>query len=157
MVFDNRNIVMRLNMRRYLTLLAYLVLMGLFLLSGLFDKPVLGYDKATYVIVITAIYLTYIVFAFLLNYNYFSYNDEGNKLIFRFVSLRPFDNKKRVIEIHKKDFEEYKIDKSFFNLKEDLILTVKTKKGVANYPPISITALSLKHKDLLKNSLNQLT
>ncbi len=157
MIFDNRNIVMRLNIRRYLTILAYFILMGLFLLSDIFNKPVFGYDKTTYVIVINAIYLTYIIFTFSLNYNFFSYKDEGNKLVFRFVSLRPFDNKKQAIEILKKDFAGYEFQKSLFNLKEDLILTVRTKNGVANYSPISITALSLKHKNLLKNSLNQLT
>jgi hypothetical protein len=129
--------------------------MGLILLVGIIEKPFLGKDKSFYVILICAIYLLYILITYTLDYNFFSYNDKGNKLIFHFVSLRPFDNKKRAIEIYKKDFEGYKINKSFFNLKEDLILTVKTKRGVANYPPISITALSLKHKNLLKNSLNQ--
>ena len=71
------------------------------------------------------------------------------------MSLRPFDNKKQAIEIQKKDYNGYEIRKSFFNLKEDLILSVKTKKSIANYPPISITALSLKHKNLLISSLNQ--
>ncbi len=157
MIFDNRNIVLKLNIRRYLVLLVFLILMGLMLLVGIIEEPFLGKSESFYVFMICTLYIIYIIISYMRDYKFFLYNDEGEKLIFRFVSLRPFDNKKRAIEIHKKDFKGYKITKSFFNLKEDLILIVKTKNGVANYAPISITALSLKHKNLLKNSLNQLT
>ena len=156
MILDNRNIVLRLNVRRYLTLLVFLVLMGLILLVDIIEKPFLGMNKSFYVLIICAIYIAYVIISYLRNYNFFSYNDEGEKLIFRFVSLRPFDNKKQAIEIQKKIFSGYKIDKSVFSFNQNLILTVKTKRGVANYPSISITALSSKHKDLLKNSLNQI-
>ena len=155
MVFDNREIVTKLNVRRYIVLLVYLTSMGLLILSGVFKEFILGVNKSIFIIVITLLYIVYIIYAYLLNYNYFSYNDEGNKLIFRFVSLRPFDNKKQAIEIHKKDFKGYKFQKSLLNLREDLILKVSTKKGVASYPPISVTALSAKHRNMLVNSLNQ--
>jgi len=156
MILDNRNIVLILNIRRYLALLVFLVLMGLILLVDIIEKPFLGMSKSFYVLIICALYVVYVIISYMRDYKFFSYNDESEKLIFRFVSLRPFDNKKQAIEIQKKYFNGYKINKSVFNFKEDLILIVKTKSGVANYPPISITALSLKQKNLLKNSLNQL-
>lgn len=155
MFFDNRNIVVRLNMRRYLTLLAYIILIVVFLVSGLFRKTVLGYDKEVYAMFISVVYLLYVVFTFMVNYNFFSYNDEGEKLIFRFVSLRPFDNKKRAIEIKKENIMGYKIEKSFLSMGKKLILIAKTNKGIANYPPISITALSRSHIRMLENSLGK--
>lgn len=155
MVFDNRKIVLRLNKRRYIAILAYLVSMGFLLLSDSFKKTILGYEKSLFVIVITILYILYIVYAYIVNYNFFLYNDDGNKLIIRFVSLRPFDNKKRAIELNKNDFAGYKIKSSLFNLKQDLVVKIKTKNGIANYPPISITALSFKHRNMLENSLNQ--
>ena len=90
-----------------------------------------------------------------MNYNYFLYNDEGDKLVFRFVSLRPFDNKRTAIEINKKDFAGFKIEKSLFNLKQDLVVRIRTKNGIANYPSISLTALPFKYRKLLENSLNK--
>jgi len=155
MVLDNRNIVVKLNKRRYISLLLFLVAMGVLVLPDVLDDVIFGINKSTLIIEVVLIYVGYIVFAYLLNYYFFRYSDEGSKLVFRFVSLRPFDNRKQAIEVLKKDFRGFKINKYFFNLREDLILRVETKKGVASYPPISITALSKKQKSLLIQSLKQ--
>lgn len=155
MIFDNRDIIVKLNKRRYIALIMYIVLIALLLIPDIFEEIILGYKKSIYIIIFTCIYITYVIFAYLKDYNFFSYNDESDKLIFRFISLRPFDNKKQAIEIHKKDFKGYKIKKSFFNLNENLILAIKTKKGIASFPPICISALSLKHKNMLLRSLKQ--
>jgi len=156
MLFDNRQKVTQLNIRRYIALLVYLAGMGILILSGVFKEKVAGVDKTFVILAITLVYILYIVFAYISNYNYFSFNDESEKLIFRFVSLRPFDNEKKAIEMLKKDFHGYKIHKSLFNVKQELILLVKSKKGIAQYPGISITALNKKQLSLLKAALNQL-
>ena len=133
MFFDNGSKVSKLNIIRYLSFLAYAISIGFLTLSGLFNKPVLGIDKNSFIIAFSVIYIIYVVYVYIRNYNFFKYNDEGGKLVFRFISLRPFDNKKRSIEIVKEKFTGYKIQKSFFNFKVDLILSVKSKKGVVNY------------------------
>lgn len=130
--------------------------MALFILPEMLNNRVWGYDKSIYIAIFTVIYISYVLYTFSLNYYYFSFNDDGDKLIFKFISLRPFYNKKMAIEIPKIDFKGYKFKMSFLNLKQELILTVKTKNGIASYPPISITALSLKHKKILERALNQL-
>lgn len=155
MIFDNRDIVTKLNIRRYLVLLAYLICMGLLILADIFGETILGITKSLYILVITLMYILYVVYAYLMDYKFFSFSDEGDKLTFKFISMRPFDNKKQAIEILKTDFRSYQIKSIFLKIKQDLILSVKTKNGVANYPPISITALSSKHKKRLINSLNQ--
>jgi len=155
MIFDNRNTVMRLNIRRYLVLIVYVIFTGFLILSDLFGDTILGLKKSIYILSSSILYILYIAYTYILNYKFLSYSDEGVKLTFKFISLRPFDNKKQAIEIHKKDFRAYKFEKSFFNLKQDLVLVVKTKNGVANYPPISISALSGKYKSILISSLNQ--
>lgn len=156
MIFDNRRKVTNLNMRRYLSLIVYVIFIGLVILSGMFNKPVFDISKNFYVIIASVIYIIYLAYVYIKNYNFFKYNDEGKKIVFKFISLRPFDNKKKLIEILKKDFTGYKIQKSLLNLKVDLILSVKTKNRVANYPPISITALTNKYKNILKNSLDKI-
>ncbi len=156
MIFDNRKIVVRLTIRRYLSLLAFLIIMALLVLVNIIKKPFLGMDKSFYVLLTCTTYVLYVVFTYFRSYNFFSFNDEGEKLVFRFISLRPFDNEKRAIEISKKEFGGFDIHRSFLSFKQELILKLKTKKGVANYPSISITALSRKHKNMLVNSFNQL-
>jgi hypothetical protein len=156
MIFDNRNIVVRLTIRRYLSLLAFLIIMALLLLVNIIKRPLWGFDKSFYVIVICSIYVLYVVFTYFRSYNFFSFNDEGEKFVFRFISLRPFDNEKKAIEISKNDFGGYVLHNSFLSFKQELVLKVKTKTGVANYPPISITAISKKHKKMLINAFDQL-
>ncbi|MBI9055617.1 MAG: hypothetical protein JEY96_17475 [Bacteroidales bacterium] len=141
-------------MRRYIAFISCAVSMGIIFFSGWFDKPVLGYNKIIYVILISAVYLSYVIYAYLMNFNFFSYNDEGDEFIFRFVSLRPFDNTKKSIVIKKGNFRGFEIRKSLFGLKQELILFVETNKGKIPYPAISISAVESKYIKILKMSLN---
>ena len=88
-----------------------------------------------------------------MNYNYIFFTDDSGKFTFKFVSLRPFDNKKKLIEIHKKDFDNSSFKKSFFNLKTDLTLYANTANGVVSYPSISLSALSKEQIQILKKTL----
>ncbi|HAF28279.1 MAG TPA: hypothetical protein DCG75_04440 [Bacteroidales bacterium] len=155
MHFDNSNKVIKLSKRKYIALLIYLILMGVLILSDVFGNRILGYDKSIFIGSFTALYILYVVYAYLSNYNYFVFNDEGEKLTFRFASLRPFDNKKQAIEIPKTSFKGYKFKNSFFKLRQEIILHVKTNNGIASYPPISIRALSINQRKMLVSSLNQ--
>ena len=158
MVFDNRKIITHLNMRRYITLIAYFISMAILLVDemNIIRKPIFGQERETFALAITIIYLFYVVYTYILNYNYFSFNDDVDKLVFRFVSLRPFNNKKTAIEINKNDFAGYKFKNSLLNLKQILIIKIRTRNGIASYPPISVTALSVEHKKKLKNTFDQL-
>lgn len=151
MIFDNRDTVFKLNKRRYILILVYLTLMSVIIFSGLFEDRL----KIQLAVIVSILYIIYTIFSYLLNYSYFSYKDDKDKIMLRFASLRPFDNRKQAIDIRKKDLKGYVLKKSIMNFREDLILKVSTKKGLANYPPISITALSAKHKQMLINSLRQ--
>ncbi len=151
MIFDNRDIILKLNKRRYILILVYVTLMIIFFFSGFFEEN----QKIILAISISVIYIIYNIISYHINFSYFSFRDDQESLMFRFVSLRPLDNNKKAIKISKHDFAGFKFEKSFFGYKENLILSIKTKKGIANYPPISLSALSQKHKLMLKQSLNQ--
>jgi hypothetical protein len=68
--------------------------------------------------------------------------------------MRIFSGKKSTIEIHKEDFVKFQINSSLFKMREYLIVYQKLKKGIAKYPPISITGLSKKDKAKLINQLS---
>ncbi|MFO7844892.1 MAG: hypothetical protein R6V16_13860 [Bacteroidales bacterium] len=156
MQFDNKNKVLKLNMRRYIVLLFFTMIIGLLVFTRLLINPVWGIDKTTAILITIVAYLIYIMITYMKNYLYILYSDQGDRITLKFVSLRPFDNKRNAIEIPKKDYHGYKTEKSFFNLKEEITLLINSPKGVAKYPPISITALSSKQKKMLFHSLNQL-
>ena len=88
-----------------------------------------------------------------MEYTYFYFSNNGKILLFRFYSLRNFYGKPKTIEIPKTSFVNYDIVTSLFNKKESLVLYQKTPKGVAKYPPISLTLLSKKQKTELKRAL----
>jgi len=88
-----------------------------------------------------------------MDYKYFYFSNNSKNLVFRFYSLRNFAGKPQSIEIPKQDFVKYDIVMSFFNKKESLILYQRTPKGIATYPPLSLTILNQKQKTELKRTL----
>ncbi|MDK2977436.1 MAG: hypothetical protein PWP52_150 [Bacteroidales bacterium] len=156
MQFDNKNKVLKLNMRRYIVLLLFTTIIVLLVFTRLLNNPVWVIDKTTAILITIVAYLIYIIITYIINYQYIFYSDEGDKIILKYVSLRPFNNKRNAIEIFKRNYSGYKICKSFLNLKEEIIFFVQTPNGVAKYPPISIAALTPKQKKILINSITQL-
>jgi hypothetical protein len=153
MQFDNRQAIIKLNKRRYLSFIFYTLGLIFLFFSDWFEKPVLGIEKPKYVIAISILYILYIGFIYIINNNFFSFCDENDTYVFKFVSLRPFDSEKKSIVLQKDYFRGIKIQESFFNFKKELIVFAETRNGVVSYPPVSISALSKSHILILKKLL----
>ena len=54
---------------------------------------------------------------------------------------------KKSYEFPASEFYKFEIEKSFFKLRENIILFRKVKKGIAKYPPISLTGLKEKQRN----------
>ena len=102
---------------------------------------------------LSVIFLIYYYIQYKMGYTYVYFSNNGKNLKFRYYSLRFLYGKPKTIEIPKSDFVNYDITTSFFNKKDSLILYQKTKKGVAKYPPISLTLLGDNKKRELKRAL----
>lgn len=113
----------------------------------------IGFYKNYIAVGIVLIYVSLLYYFYMLDLNYIYYSDEGGKIILRYYSLRTINSGYKSIEIPKKNFVKYHIERSFFNLKEKLILYQRMQKGLAKYPPVSISALKLEERDRLKQSL----
>jgi predicted membrane protein len=85
---------------------------------------------------------------------YFSFKDSDEKLTFRFYNAHPFLMKPRAIEINKKLFVKFEVKKSFGGLRKHIILHQRTPKGIAKYPPISVSALGPQQWLKLQKALN---
>ena len=113
-------------------------------------------DKTLKIIICGALSLIFLMLYLLhyqMEYSYFYFSNNNKNLVFRFYSLRNFYGKPKTIEISKMSFFKYDITTSFFNKKDVLVLYQKTTKGVAKYPPISLTLLSKNKKTELKRAL----
>jgi hypothetical protein len=102
---------------------------------------------------LSVIFVAYYWLQYKMEYTYFYFSNNGRNLIFKYYSLRVLYGKPKTIEIPKSSFDTYDITTGFFNKKESLVLYQKTKKGVAKYPPISLTLLGKNKKTELKRAL----
>ena len=107
--------------------------------------------------VLSVILLFFFWFQYQMKYTYFYFSNKSKNLVFRFYTLRIIAGKPKTIEISRNNFVNYDIISGFFNQKDSLVLYQKTPKGVAKYPPISLTLLNKKQKTELKRALFAMT
>ena len=157
MVIENKNKSVRISQVRYLFAIIFFPLIVILSTTDLIRESFIGLTKYHWAIVLAVAYLLQNIYEYLrdFNYIYFSDEDEKGKLLLRYVSLRPFNNKKQSIEIKNDDLHSYKINRKGLNLKQELVLYVYTPQGIAKYPPISISALSEEEFNKMKKILNQ--
>ncbi len=103
--------------------------------------------------VLSVFFLVFYWFQYNMEYTYFYFSNNNKNLVFKFYSLRNLYGKPKTIEISKISFCKYDVITSFFNKKESLVLYQKTPKGIAKYPPISLTLLNKSQKTELKRAL----
>ncbi len=133
----------------------YIVSLAVFVFTAFFafysDIP-----KGEYFTTGIALGVLFIYFSMIyIDYKYVYFNDNGEKIVFRYVSAHPVIGKRKAIEIKKKSFAGYEIQSAFFGLKRLLVLKMFTKKGIIKYPPISVSAIKNHDLKLIEKGLNQ--
>ena len=135
-------------------------ILAIFMVLVALTATYLPVDKTIkYVIcgILSTLFLIFYWYQYKMGYTYFYFSNNGKNLTFRFYSLQNLHGKPKTIEISRISFLKYDIVTSFFDQKESLVLYQKTSKGVAKYPPISLTLLSKKQKTELKRALFSIT
>jgi hypothetical protein len=155
MIIDIRRTVIKKKLRSFFMTIAVILIIVLVLFTGLFNEDAMKISKALMTVIIIAVYLLFILFNILRDFNYIYFNDEGDKLVLRYFSLSIFTQKKNSIEIPKRSFAGYKIEKSIAGLRERLILLQQLENRIARYPAVSITSLTSKQKSDIVNALNR--
>jgi hypothetical protein len=155
MIIDIRRTVIKKKLRSFFMTIAVILIIVLVLFTNLYDEDAINISKVLMTVIIIAVYLLFILFNILRDFNYIYFNDEGDKLVLRYFSLSIFTQKKSSIEIPKRSFAGYKIEKSVAGLKERLILLQQLENRIAKYPAVSITSLTSKQKSDIVNSLDR--
>jgi len=107
--------------------------------------------------VLSVVLLIFFWFQYQMKYTYFYFSNNGKNLVFKFYSLRIIAGKPKTIEISRTNFVKYDIITEFFDKRDSLVLFQKTPKGIAKYPPISLSLLTKKQKTELKRTLFAMT
>lgn len=89
------------------------------------------------------------------DFQYIEYSDEDSKIIIRYYPIIKFGSKEySSIEFHQQQLNDVKFNSTFFGLITDLILVVNTKRGVAEYPSVSLTAMPGRKRKMMEDSLH---
>jgi hypothetical protein len=91
------------------------------------------------------------------DFQYIWFDINNGKLTLRYYSIVKFGRKDySTIEFPVQAFSGYRLEKSVFGLVNDLILIVKTKRGEAEYPSVSLAAVNRQEWQQIENQIRTL-
>jgi hypothetical protein len=157
MIINNQKQAVNLRIKKSLALLVLVIAIGLIYFANVLPHRTYGFSRNQIALAILAIFFIYFLIDYMRNYFYIYYSDTGDKFILRYFSLRPLEDKKNAVEFNKREFSRFEIKKTLFGFNESIIIYRKTTKGIAKYPPVSITAVSKPDREKMLSSFRKLT
>lgn len=157
MTFSNSKTIISLRIKLFGATIVFLTFITLTYVAKMIKFPLLGMSDSVWTLIFVAVYFIIAFLPMFLNYQFISYSDEGENIVFRYFTTGLVGGRKNSVEINKYSFSGYKIESWFFGLKQSITLLQKFKEGVAKYPPIYISALTREEKAKVFRSLNLYT
>ncbi len=142
MTFDNSKTIISVRIRLFavtVVLLAYLILAYV---SKFLKFPLLGMSDTAWTVILSLFWVFLVILPMILNYQFVFFSDDTEKIIIRYFNAGIVGGRKNSVEIDKRAFAGYKIEKKIFGLSSSLTLFQKFSEGVAKYPPVHISALT---------------
>lgn len=156
MVLDISRTIIRKNLVNFISTVVFILVIIVLLFVPIYSNIIKGISNNLLAIFIATAYIIHAVYHTFRNYNYVYFNNESDKLILRYFSPNIFTSKKNSIEIPKREFAGYKLNSFFMRYREKIVLLRTTKKGLASYPPVSLTALSNSERNALLRALDEI-
>ncbi len=154
MILDTQKSTIGIHLRK----LAFLILLVLFLVllytTNLVKNFNIENERNNIALAATILYIVYYSFTYIRDFNYIYFNNNSSKIIIRYYSLKPLSSEQNSLEILKQDFQKFEIKQTWGGLRRYLIIYQRTAKGIAKYPPISISILKKKDVDQLTRELS---
>ncbi len=157
MTLDNSKTIISLRLKLFAVTVLVLGWLALAYVGKVIKFPFLGMDDIFWTLILVAAWFVVAFLPMFLSYQYISYSDAGEKIIFRYFSAGMVGGKKNSVEISKHSFSGYEVEKKFFGLIISIILFQRFKEGVAKYPPVYISSLTRIERDKIFRSLNILS
>nr|WP_319573415.1 hypothetical protein [uncultured Draconibacterium sp.] len=91
------------------------------------------------------------------DYQYIEYSDDDDKIILRYYKMINLGGKTyNSIEFPKYRLKKGNFENSFFGKLSDLTLVIKTDRGIAEYPTVSLAGLNVEDRESIQESLNSI-
>ena len=153
MTLNNSKSVINLKLLLRTSIIVYSSFLVLSLAAGIIKFPLFGMGKAAWIIILTVCFIIIMVIPVIMNFQYILFSDDGDTIIFRYYTTGLFSGNKNSVEIEKRTFSGFTVDKGFLGLIQSVTLYQRMKEGVAKYPPIFISALKRKDRETVLESL----
>lgn len=154
MTFDNSKTIISLRIKLFAATIALMTYLAVAYIIKLVRFPFLGMSDTIWTIIFVGIWVILAFMPIVLNYQFVSYSDDGDYIVFRYFTSGIVGGKKNSVEINKTTFSGYKIETRFFGFIRSIVLFQKFPQGVAKYPPVYISALNPEERQKLIKSLN---
>jgi hypothetical protein len=132
---------------------------GFFLIAVLLLLPILFFvvkEMDLVALINGAVFLLFIIGFQFMGLNYIHYQSDGDILQIRYYPIVSFFGKEySSIEFNKKRLYKAEVKRSF--LFHDLNLEIRTREGIAEYPEVSLAALSSHDIQAIKDDLAEMT
>ncbi|HUS85777.1 MAG TPA: hypothetical protein VMW76_00945 [Bacteroidales bacterium] len=157
MTFDNGKTIIRLRLRVFIVSVLFIIYLYFTYYGKSLKFPILGFGDLAWTFALIFIYFAISFYPLIFRYKYIYFSDIGPRIILRYYSVGLFRGKRNSVEIPKKDFAGYRMERSCLGLVGSLILQQRIDRRVAQYPPVYITSLSRKEIKKMIVVLDQYT
>ncbi len=154
MKLDNSKAIISFRIKLFAVTVLFLAYIVLSYVAKFFKLTLFGMSDTFWTIIFAVIWLIFALLPMFLNYQYVSYSDDGESIVFRYFMSGMVGGKKNSVEIDKKAFAGYKTEKKLFGLIRSITLYQHFREGVAKYPSIYISALGKEERSKVFRSLN---
>ena len=156
MVIDIHSTVIRIQLRRLITLTAFLLVdIPLFFIFKF--QNFLGLSHTTLATILLLGFVIYKILERIMDYNYIYFSNTDDRIVFRYFSMSYFGKKKSSIEIPISQFAGYEIKEVMFGFKKKIVLKHKIGEKEARYPEVSLFALDSEQYSKLIHSLDSIS
>ncbi|MEN8116743.1 MAG: hypothetical protein ABFS16_07165 [Bacteroidota bacterium] len=115
-------------------------------------------DFTIYALAMAGVFSFWFLYFHVADYQFIEYSDENNKIILRYYKAVKFGRGEfSSIEFPQQILQNAFFGDSLFGKMSDLTFIVKTKRGIAEYPSVSLSAVSLEDRKKIQSSLNKIS
>lgn len=155
MTIDNQRNTYRIWLRRLVQAIIFTLLIIVMIFIPWFDEEKVNISKYWVVILIALVYVAINVINYLKVPYFVSYSDKGEMIVMRYYPLSMFTSRKHSIEIPKQQFVRFEIQEFLFGTQQKIILYQNFRNRVAQYPPISLSAVDPEDRQRIFQSLSK--
>lgn len=114
-------------------------------------------DFTLYAIGVAGVFALWFLFFQVADYQYIEFSDANNKILLRYYKAVRFGKTEfNAIEFSQNLLHNAIFENSLFGKMSDLTLIILTRRGIAEYPSVSLTALSLDERKQMQSALHKI-